>query len=148
MTMPRRSRRSQQPDPPPGPQYTFAELVRRSGLPARTLRHWFSVGLIPSPERHAHLTRYDQPRLDRILAAKALREEGFFLEEIRERLDAPRPAPEPPPAALTAPATDAELWRRIVLIPGLELLVSTAAGPLAQRLAEEIRAAYAPPQTP
>lgn len=49
----------------------------------------------------------------------------------------------PDPTYPDAPASDVpELWQRIVLVPGVELLVRDDADPEARRLAREIQATY------
>lgn len=63
---------------------------------------------------------------------------------IRARLDAP-PAPTPQvPARPPLPKYPLERWDRIVLVPGVELHVNAAGGPMLRRMAEEIFAACGP----
>jgi hypothetical protein len=76
--------------------------------------------------------------------------EGVSLARIKARLpamplDAVRALVDPPPPAPAAPPTldgVMERWERAALVPGLELMVRADAGPLVQRLAREIVAAY------
>lgn len=55
----------------------------------------------------------------------------------------PEPEPAPPPAEVSA-APPGAAWRRIELVPGLELHVREDAGPLALRIASDIAAARWP----
>ena len=132
------------PPAPPEESYTIDQVAHATGLNARTVRHWTARGLLEAPPFRAAATRYGREHLVRLRAIQELRGKGLRLDAIRARLDAP-PAPvaetplRPPP-----PKYPAERWERIVLVPGVELHVNTAGGPMLRRMAEEIFAAYGP----
>jgi DNA-binding transcriptional MerR regulator len=136
------------PAPPPSPQpaesYTIDQIGQATGLTPRTIRHWTARGLLEPPPFHAAATRYGRDHLARLRSIKQLREQGLRLDAIRARLDAP-PAPTvEAPARPPPPKYPAERWERIVLVPGVELHVNAAGGPMLRRMAEEIFAAYGP----
>ncbi|WP_437651494.1 hypothetical protein [Sorangium sp. So ce362] len=74
-----------------------------------------------------------------ILSIQKLREQGLKLPEIKRKLATMSPADmeallAPLPPAFRPPPPEptyaAERWERVVLVPGLELLVSSAGGPI------------------
>jgi MerR family transcriptional regulator, copper efflux regulator len=67
----------------------IGELARLSGVPARTIRYYEAIGLLPCPERDANgYRRYDEATLDRLAFVKRAKEFGFTLEAIKDILDA------------------------------------------------------------
>jgi DNA-binding transcriptional MerR regulator len=132
------------PPSPPEESYTIDQIAHATGLTPRTIRHWTARGLLEPPPFHAAATRYGRDHLTRLRAIQALREQNFRLDAIRARLDTP-PAPAPQaPARPPPPKYPLERWERIVLVPGVELHVNAAGGPMLRRMAEEIFAAYGP----
>lgn len=132
------------PPAPPAESYTIEQIAQATGLTARTVRHWTARGLLEAPPFRAAATRYGPEHLARLRAIQELRKRGLRLDAIRARLDAP-PAPAvETPAKPPPPKYPAERWERIVLVPGVELHVNTAGGPMLRRMAEEIFAAYGP----
>lgn len=77
-------------------------------------------------------------------AIRQLRERNVGLDDIRARLDAPQPPAPPAPVRPQPPKYLLEGWELIVLVPGVELHVNAAGGPMLRRMAEEIYAAYGP----
>jgi DNA-binding transcriptional MerR regulator len=135
---------------PPG--YSAIELARAAGISPSTIKHWIASGLMDKPEFRARRTTYGREHLVRALAIKKLREHNVLLPEIKRRLakipleelakEVLPPEP-PPPAPRDAPAADiGQAWRRVELLPGLELHVRADAGAVVHRLAEEIRQRY------
>lgn len=65
------------------------ELAKRTGVPAKTIRYYESIGLLPPPERAANNYRRYTPvaaeRLRFIVSARSL---GFSLADIGEFLEA------------------------------------------------------------
>jgi DNA-binding transcriptional MerR regulator len=136
--------RSPAPPPPPEESYTLSQLTRATGINARTLRHWTARGVFEAPPFRAAATRYGREHLARLRAIQALRQQGVRLDAIRARLDAPAAPPATQPARPPPPKYPAERWERIVLVPGVELHVNAAGGPMLRRMAEEIFAHYGP----
>lgn len=132
------------PSPSPPESYTIDQIAEATGLTPRTVRHWTARGLLEPPPFRAAATRYGRDHFERLRAIKQLREQGIRLDAIRARLDAPRPAAAEAPARPKAPKYPAERWERIVLVPGVELHVNAAGGPMLRRMAEEIFAHYGP----
>lgn len=136
--------------PPEG--LLLRDIGARIGMSHRAMRAWLKAGLLPHTTFRGPQTRYGADVLARAERIRKLRDENLNFEQIQQRLAeedaAPRPPPPEPvvaPAAPAAPAggiEDGETWQRIVLVPGLELLVLTRGGPLLRRLAAEIKATY------
>ncbi|MDV2856581.1 Cu(I)-responsive transcriptional regulator [Oceanimonas sp. CAM02] len=65
----------------------ISKVARLTGLTAKTLRYYESIGLIPEPERTDNGYRsYNDSLLRRIRFIKNAREAGFNLDECRELL--------------------------------------------------------------
>ncbi len=132
--------------------YTLAALAKAAGVTVRTARFYFAEGIVQRPIPRGPATRYTDDQLLRVRAVKKLRFDGVRLPEIKRRLPSlsleevralvDPPAPRPPSAAPPAADVSMERWDRATLLPGLELLVRADAGPLVQRIAREIVAAY------
>ncbi|RII15108.1 Redox-sensitive transcriptional activator SoxR [Streptomyces sp. YIM 130001] len=60
----------------------IAEVVRRSGIPASTLRYYEDKGLIAPVGRHGLRRQYDPAVLDRLALIALTRSAGFSLDEI------------------------------------------------------------------
>jgi DNA-binding transcriptional MerR regulator len=78
------------PDVPDG--YGLAELVGRSGLPARTIRWYQSEGLLPKPTKHGRDAVYTDDHLQRLHLIAELRDRGLTLTAIRDLVGRERPA--------------------------------------------------------
>jgi len=136
--------------PPEAAGYTIDAIAKAAGLTVRSARYYFAEDIVQRPTPRGPATRYTDDQLLRLRAVKRLRFDGLRLPAIRQRLrtmsseevrayvDPPAPAPEAAPAE----DTSMERWERATLLPGLELLVRADAGPLVQRMAREIVAAY------
>lgn len=68
--------------------YGLVELANRSGVPARTIRYYQSVGLLPKPERVGKEAVYAEEHLDRLGHIVTMRGRGLRLDAIRELFDA------------------------------------------------------------
>ena len=132
------------PPSPPEESYAIHQIARATGLPPRTIRHWTARGLLEAPPFRAAATRYSREHLARLRAIQQLREQNVRLDVIRARLDAPPPPAATAPVRPPPPKYPLERWERIVLVPGVELHVNAAGGPMLRRMAEEIFAAYGP----
>ncbi|WP_336082409.1 MerR family transcriptional regulator [Nocardia sp. SSK8] len=74
------------------PRYTRAELADVSGVAARTIRYYHSLGLLPKPGRAGKEVVYTDDHLDRLRDIVAMQARGLRLEAIREVFDAdPQP---------------------------------------------------------
>lgn len=62
----------------------IAEVVRRSGVPASTLRYYEEKGLIASIGRHGLRRQYDPAVLERLALIAVGRSAGFALDEIAQ----------------------------------------------------------------
>ncbi|MDQ4089948.1 MAG: heavy metal-responsive transcriptional regulator [Actinomycetota bacterium] len=65
----------------------IGELAASASVPAKTIRYYEEIGLLPAPPRHPNGYRaYDESAGDRLRFVKAAQAVGFSLEEIREIL--------------------------------------------------------------
>jgi DNA-binding transcriptional MerR regulator len=80
------------PDPDVPDGYGLAELVDRSGLPARTIRWYQSEGLLPKPTKHGRDAVYTDDHLQRLHLIAELRDRGLTLTAIRDLVGRERPA--------------------------------------------------------
>ncbi|WP_432689298.1 helix-turn-helix domain-containing protein [Pseudooceanicola sp. C21-150M6] len=123
----------------------IAEVARRSGWPASTLRYWEERGLIQSDGRHGLRRIFDPQVLDIIAVIGLMKWAGFSLEEIAAwtrrdgRVEIDR-------AALTtrAEALDAQVARLTVLAQMLRHTAQCPAPshldcPSFQRMLAEVR---------
>ncbi|WP_321795120.1 helix-turn-helix domain-containing protein [Burkholderia sp. BCC1988] len=65
----------------------IADVARRSGLPASTLRYYEEKGLIVPTGRHGLRRQYDESVLERLALIALGREAGFSLDDIVAMLD-------------------------------------------------------------
>ncbi|AUX34937.1 MULTISPECIES: helix-turn-helix domain-containing protein [Sorangium] len=143
------------PTPPAAPRgYSALELARAAGVSTGTIKHWFAEGLMDKPAFRGRRTTYGREHLVRALAIKKLREHNLLLSEIKRKLAAipleelAKEVLPPEPPASAAPGVGehaAEIgraWRRVELMPGLELHVRADAGAVVHRMAAEIRETY------
>lgn len=96
------------------------ELAGLGGVTRRTVRYYVQEGLLPAPRGVGRGRHYGPEHLDRLLAVKAMQERGESLESIRAAFAGGTRHPVRP----AAPHVSREAVTRVVLGPGLELLVS------------------------
>ncbi len=61
----------------------IGDAARRSGVPAKTIRYYESIGLIPEPNRTAAGYRdYDEPALKRLQFVQRARSLGFSVKDV------------------------------------------------------------------
>jgi len=72
--------------------YGLAELVERSGLPARTIRWYQSEGLLPKPTKRGRDAVYTDEHLQRLQLIAELRDRGLTLTAVRDLVGRERPA--------------------------------------------------------
>jgi DNA-binding transcriptional MerR regulator len=104
-------------------RYAVGELADLGGVSRRTVRYYVHEGLIPAPLGVGRGDHYGREHLDRLLQVKALQEAGRSLDEIRQLLDGGAAAAARPAVAVARPLPR-EVWRRVTVAPGVELLVS------------------------
>ena len=116
-------------------RYGIVELAELGGVSRRTVRYYVQEGLLPAPFGVGRGQHYGPAHLERLLAVKRLQQIGLALDEIRRELRG-----EPARAARRQAApVSRSVWRRLVLMPGVELHVA-AAVPLPPKLDEFTRA--------
>jgi len=94
-------------------RYGIEDLAALGGVSRRTVRYYVQQGLLPSPLGLGRGRHYGREHLARLRAVKALQERGLSLDAVRTELDRG-----PPEAAVARSA-----WRRVELVPGVELHV-------------------------
>jgi DNA-binding transcriptional MerR regulator len=122
--------------------YTMAQLVAEAGVTVRTVRHWVHERVLPHRDYGDWFFKYDEAFRARLLAVVRLRDKGWHLPEIREKLDRATPEEITALAGLAPPAGARralyERWERISLHAGLELHLRTDAPAEAVQLARWI----------
>ncbi len=61
----------------------IGEAAALSGLPAKTIRYYEEIGLLPAPERVSGQRRYDETVLRRLTVIDVAQRAGMSLDEIR-----------------------------------------------------------------
>lgn len=104
-------------------RYAIGELATLGGVSRRTVRYYVQEGLISAPLGLGRGNHYTPDHLEQLLRVKTLQESGQTLDDIRALL-----AQQPQPRT-TRPVRDEitarSLWRRITLMPGVELHVAS-----------------------
>ena len=67
-------------------EMSFSELVRKSDVPARTIRYYISKGLVEPPLRSGRDAAYDHTHLERLKQIRELKNQQHSLREIRRIL--------------------------------------------------------------
>lgn len=114
-------------------RYTMNDLVAETGISARTIRYYIQEGLLPPAHGRGPGATYDAGHLVRLRAIALLKERHLPLGQIQERL---ANLDERELSAMLEveeePAED--LWRRIELLPDLELHIRERGGKKDYRL--------------
>lgn len=95
---------------------TLEELAERSGVQPRVIRSYIEQDLLRGPGSKGRYARYTNYHLERLLAIRALREQGLSLADIRVRLltmNDEQIARTGATAAASAPASALEYLRRV-----------------------------------
>ncbi len=100
--------------------YSIVELAQLGGVSRRTVRYYIQEHLLPPPLGVGRGRHYGSEHLARLLAVKAMQEQGMTLEEIR---DAGSAGKRQLSAARVRPV-ERSRWTRIDVLPGIELHVS------------------------
>lgn len=92
----------------------LAELAERSQTPARTIRLYISMGLLPGPLRSGRNAAYGAEHLEQLARIRAMQREGMTLSQLRRRLD-------------VGDDEDAEIaslsWRHYAVAPDVQVMV-------------------------
>ena len=117
------------------PRYGIEDLATLGGVTRRTVRYYVQEGLLPAPFGVGRGRHYGSEHLDHLLRVKAMQEAGQSLDAIRRALAGPaadrdnvtvgRAHPGVPPPAASVADVPRSLWRRLVVAPGVELLVAS-----------------------
>jgi DNA-binding transcriptional MerR regulator len=103
------------------PRYAIGDLADLGGVSRRTVRYYVQEGLLPEPYGVGRGNHYGPEHLDQLLQVKSLQEGGRTLDEIRRAINhkvRTREHEQP------VPALERTVWRRITLVPGVELNVA------------------------
>lgn len=73
-------------NPGENPEYGLTELAARSGVPARTIRFYQSVDVLPRPDRRGRDAFYNEQHLERLRLIAELQDRGLTLNAIRHLL--------------------------------------------------------------
>ncbi|MEU6585998.1 MerR family transcriptional regulator [Nocardia sp. NPDC046763] len=73
-------------------RYSRLQLAELSGVAARTIRYYHSVGVLPRPGRAGKEAVYGSEHLERLRAITAMQARGLRLDAIREVFEAEVPA--------------------------------------------------------
>jgi DNA-binding transcriptional MerR regulator len=104
-----------------GVRYAIGDLADLGGVSRRTVRYYVQEGLLPPPLGVGRGNHYGTEHLERLLRVKALQEAGRTLEEIRAALAGAPAARNRAQTRDETPFVAREVWRRVVLAPGVEL---------------------------
>jgi len=139
-------------------EYTIGELVSLSGVNRRNVHFYVQQGLLPPPQGAGLGARYSDEHLLCLRAIPVLRNRGFRLDEIRERLagsdarsieailaESPRSTPiaRKPRFGTVPNLTHPKVQHlvRYTLAPGVELLVDSADSTATAEVADLIQSA-------
>jgi len=67
--------------------YSRTNLAELSGVPARTIRYYQAVGLLPKPDRVGKEAVYNDDHVDRLAHIATMQRQGLRLDAIREVFD-------------------------------------------------------------
>jgi DNA-binding transcriptional MerR regulator len=105
-------------------RYGIEELAALGGVTRRTVRYYVQESLLPAPLGVGRGRHYGPEHLERLQAVKALQERGLSLDEVRDELErGPARRRAAVAASLSEPQVAPSAWRRIEIVPGVELHV-------------------------
>jgi len=104
-------------------RYGIEELAVLGGVTRRTVRYYVQEGLLQAPFGVGRGRHYGTEHLARLQAVKALQERGLSLDEVRAEVARPARRARAAAAASAPEAVAPAPWRRIELVPGVELHV-------------------------
>jgi DNA-binding transcriptional MerR regulator len=103
-------------------QYSIGTLAELGGVSRRTVRYYVQQGLISTPQGLGRGAYYGPEHLEQLLRIKTMQEQGLTLDAIRQALAV---GTSPVPRASAASPVSRSHWSRLVLMPGVELHVSS-----------------------
>lgn len=96
-------------------EWKLSELAKRSNTPARTIRLYISMGLLPGPLRPGRNAAYGMEHLERLERIRTLQREGLTLSQVRETLT--------PESAGDTPAVPSSSWRHFMPASDVQVLI-------------------------
>mgnify|MGYP003407614087 FL=1 len=112
----------------------IGQAAQRSGTTIKSIRHYESIGLLPTPRRQGNYRLYDQQSVDLLIFIKCAKDMGFRLKELQAIFSGHQG--EAMPWALAQQAieakkseinrTMAELTRQYVQLEGFEVELERA----------------------
>lgn len=70
-------------------EYTLAALEEATGVSARTIRYYISLGLVPAPFSGGRTAAYGDVHLQAILHVRDMKKQGCSLEDIKGKSPTP-----------------------------------------------------------
>jgi DNA-binding transcriptional MerR regulator len=107
-------------------RYAIGELAMLGGVSRRTVRYYVQEGLISPPLGLGRGNHYGAEHLEQLLRVKAMQEAGRSLDDVRRALGPSHSRGAPEPAGQPEPVPVRSLWRRIEMMPGVELQVASS----------------------
>jgi len=118
--------------------YKLDELAREAGTSSRTVRYYVQRGLLPAPQFKGRDTVYGDEHLLRLRVIRRLQDEYLPLDaiaaelegrsraELERLLDGPvrRAAPSPPRKPARSFEPELTRWKRLTIVPGLEVAIA------------------------
>ena len=103
-------------------RYAIQDLADLADVSRRTVRYYVQEGLIPAPLGVGRGRHYSQAHLQRLLQVKELQAAGRTLDEIRAAVDGGTGTRAVKRSVVVSPKRS--VWRRLELVPGIELHVA------------------------
>ncbi len=103
-------------------RYSVGELAELGGVSRRTVRYYVQEALIPTPHGRGRGAYYGPEHLDLLLRVKSMQEQGVSLDAVRLAIAGAEPIEDAP---LSLSRLQRSHWKRIELIPGVELQLSS-----------------------
>mgnify|MGYP001228172367 CR=1 FL=1 len=103
----------------------LATLAARSETPARTIRLYISLGLLPGPLRAGRNAAYGPEHLERLARIRALQQTGLTLTQVRQALEE---------EAGAAPLPPAVSWQQYSVAPDVQILIREDIAPWRARV--------------
>lgn len=96
-------------------EMNLATLAAHTKTPARTIRLYISMGLLPGPLRAGRNAAYGELHVERLSRIAELRRQGMTLHQARRTLNASDHA---------APSVPATRWRHYLPAPDVQVMLS------------------------
>jgi DNA-binding transcriptional MerR regulator len=119
----------------------LADLAKRSGVPARTIRLYVSMGLLPGPLRVGRNAAYGAEHLDILCKIRQLQRSGLTLHQMREVLHGEK-------TTEVASQPSFSRWREYELTPFLRILLREDHAPSTVRVLQRMVREFQDKDTP